>query len=366
MRAAALALAVLGLAACGGRDGSGAGDRDAGRAIDAGAPDAAAITCTPSSLTWLEASPLPAGRESLALVASSGALFALGGWSGTAVERDIFVSDFDPAGMPGAWQASAQVLPAPYEHHGAVGVRGATPSIYLAGGDDGTAARAETIELRLGEGTRTRQDVEVVVGRTPLPSALTSLALVFARDRLYAIGGSTLGGPPQRDVSAVVVRAGGELGSWTGGTPLPEPVSFVAAAIVEDTMVVAGGMGAAGAIDRVFIAVIASDGTVGAWSEGPPMPVASFGHAVAIADDHLYLTGGLDASMTARSEVYALEVRGGGAVGAAWQTVASLPAPRFGHAMTVAGNALVVAGGWPDGSFALPPVATVWVGRPCR
>jgi hypothetical protein len=96
------------------------------------------------------------------------------------------------------------------------------------------------------------------------------------------------------------------------------------------------------------------------------LPAAIFGHAVAVVGDHLYVTGGLDASMTARSEVYALEVRGGGAVGGAWEPVAPLPAPRFGHGMTVAGDALVVAGGWPDGSFSMPPAATVWVGRPCR
>lgn len=78
-------------------------------------------------------------------------------------------------------------------------------------------------------------------------------------------------------------------------TPLPKPVGWGEAVVVDDWIFVVGGRaatyGAAGTTD-VFTAPIAEDGSVGAWISSGPLPMARTNHELALVGDYLVVTGG--------------------------------------------------------------------------
>jgi hypothetical protein len=87
-------------------------------------------------------------------------------------------------------------------------------------------------------------------------------------------------------------------GAPSGGVtvaPLPKPVSFGQAAIVDGFVFVVGGkpsvFGANGSAD-VFSATIGDDGSIAAWSTSSALPQGRTSHSLAQAGDFLYVTGG--------------------------------------------------------------------------
>jgi len=86
----------------------------------------------------------------------------------------------------------------------------------------------------------------------------------------------------------------------TGGavvqtTPLPAPVAFGSAVVVDDWLFVTGGraqvFGAPGTTS-VYATPIAADGSLGAWQTATPLAAARTNHALTLVGDYLVITGG--------------------------------------------------------------------------
>jgi hypothetical protein len=84
-------------------------------------------------------------------------------------------------------------------------------------------------------------------------------------------------------------------GPTVSTTPLPQPVGFGEAVVVDDWLFVVGGraqvFGAPGTT-LVFAAPLASDGSVGAWTTPVALPMERTNHDLVLVDDYLVLTGG--------------------------------------------------------------------------
>jgi hypothetical protein len=162
------------------------------------------------------------------------------------------------------------------------------------------------------------RDGQLVVMKTKVPSsdngqtvALTSplnalswstkdLEIGFRAQAEYAFSDRfiyTIGGYQDTGVGALADVSFSPLagGPAISTTSLPEPVGFGEAVVVDDWLFVIGGrakvFGAPGTT-QVFATPLAADGTVGAWSTAPSLPMARTNHDLALVGDYVILTGG--------------------------------------------------------------------------
>jgi hypothetical protein len=144
------------------------------------------------------------------------------------------------------------------------------------------------------------QTVALTSALPTLSWATSDLQIGFRAQAEYAFSDRfiyTVGGYHDTSIGAL---ADVSFSPLTGGpaiatTPLPQPVGFGEAVVVDDWLFVVGGraqvFGAPGTT-QVFAAPLADDGTVGAWTTSPSLPMARTNHDLVLSGDYLVLTGG--------------------------------------------------------------------------
>ncbi len=143
---------------------------------------------------------------------------------------------------------------------------------------------------------------------------------------------------------------------------LPAPRSEGAAVVAATKLVYLGGTDGTAASGRVFVADLTSSGNFSSWTEGPALPAALENPAAAFLGGAVYVFGGADASGKPTTTAYVSTLDASTGQLSAWQTAdqaklpLTLPAPRTGAALAVAGDGLYLVGG-DDGSG---PVTSVW------
>jgi hypothetical protein len=143
--------------------------------------------------------------------------------------------------------------------------------------------------------------------RTPLANMAWSTDdwnIGFRSQAQYAFDDThayTLGGYHDPAVGAVTdvfvapIGATGAIGASTPATSLPMPIGWGEAAVVDQWLFVVGGRAAAfgsGGTTTVIAAPLAADGTVGAWTAKPALPMPRTNMDMVLVNDYLVLTGG--------------------------------------------------------------------------
>lgn len=143
---------------------------------------------------------------------------------------------------------------------------------------------------------------------------------------------------------------------------LPVPRTDGAAVVAGTKLLYIGGTDGTTASDKVFVAALYPNGNFSSWTEGPALPQPLTNEAAAFLGGQIFVLGGSDASGAPTTSAYVTTVDPAtGALGP-WQTAdeaklpLTLPAPRTGAAIAVAGDGLFLVGG-NDGSG---PVTSVW------
>ncbi len=129
---------------------------------------------------------------------------------------------------------------------------------------------------------------------TPLPSALTHMAVAATGDAIYVVGGGSLQ-PASSEVLRATVSADGELGSWQLVGELSEGRATSAALVFLDQLYVLGGMSllTGNERDTVLRASLDPAGALDAFSELLPLPLArAHSHHVPLYEGRLYSVGG--------------------------------------------------------------------------
>ncbi|MBN1933141.1 MAG: hypothetical protein JW934_00675 [Anaerolineae bacterium] len=169
-----------------------------------------------------------------------------------------------------------------------------------------------------------------------LPEARSGLAVVFYNDRLYAMGGETLG-EQGTVVSDQVETYDLRSPAWISGPALPVAVADVSGAALRGRLFVPGGRLADGEIgDRLQI--FSPDDN--AWTLGRPLPRALSAYALATYAGDLYLFGGWDGQSVITS-VYRYDPQQD-----MWEPLASMPTPRAFFAAGTIGEHIYVVGGY--------------------
>ncbi len=133
-------------------------------------------------------------------------------------------------------------------------------------------------------------------------------------------------------------NAGREAGAWKRGAPMPLPRSEVAAATVEDELVLAGGFLADG---RSSKRVDAYSPARNRWRRLPDLP-AAVNHAMAASDGHRLSVVGVYGALK-RASVFS---------SGRWRPLPGLPEPRAAAGAAIVGRTLYVIGGVAEGGLA--------------
>lgn len=229
-------------------------------------------------------------------------------------------------------------LPAPWQMHGAavVGQR-----LYVMGGirNVGGWTTAVVSAPILAGGTLGSWREE-----RPLPEnrSYISQSVEVVNDRIYIIGGATapttntLEENLQRanDVLWTRVQSDGTLGEWQRSQPFTmTPTSCIATSSNDKHLFVLGGRTQEGISDKVFVCDLGQDGSPQHWRATSPLPTPLWFHGAAILEDRLYVWGGLTqpSKDAINPKVFSALVREDGAIGP-WQEETPMPAATYSSA----------------------------------
>jgi kelch-like protein 17 (actinfilin)/kelch-like protein 20 len=227
---------------------------------------------SPTGDGWMPKAGMANDRNALAAAVVGGKVYAIGGWSSSAMTVTAAVESYDPA--TDVW-APVAPLPSARQALAAAVVDG---EVYVFGGWD---SRGIT-------NTVTAYNPVSDTWRicTSMPTARTGLAAAVVDDKIYVIGGH----------DGVAVTGQVEIydpatDSWSMGADMPTARWLLGAAAIHGKVYAVGGnetgdFGTPLTINEEY------DPVTDAWKAVGSMPTARWGMAVAVAGDRLYALGG--------------------------------------------------------------------------
>lgn len=184
----------------------------------------------------------------------------------------------------------------------------------------------------------------------PLPRPLNHIGVVAYGHRLYAVGG--YGRTLDRDTSRALYRYDPARDRWTRLPDAPAGRAAMAAAVIGDRLIVAGG-----ALDEVPVSdVVAFDFRTERWSRLPKMPDRREHVGAAALGDQLYVLGG----RTGRRWAVEAATRYDAGAGS-WTRLPPLPVGSGGLAVVAANGRVIALGGGNDGAGTVTGAVQQWI-----
>ncbi len=276
--------------------------------------------------SWTAGAPLQTGRAGLGVSVLGNKIFALGG---SGILMPLGNAETYQSGM-GGWRVGAD-LPVGLESFGLTSLEG---KLYAAGGyasdtDGNPTARMWEYDQKIDDWTQ----------GPSMPSPRASFALVASGHKLYAIGGS---GPDAEKLFVFDVQ---ERQWSTLEQGLSDSRDLAAIAIGSDIYVIGGGP-----VETPVSAVHIFNTLDDSWSEGPAMPIARSGHAIAALNSEIHVLGGRSSGRgMSLADHWVLNIEAG-----TWSAAEHLPTPRTGAEAVALGGAIYLVGGGAGGGFFAP------------
>jgi len=233
----------------------------------------ALLTREASVQRWKARAPLPTPRQSLALVAYEGQVYAIGGESADGVSGAV--ERYDP--QADGWTPLADKPTAVADVAGAL-IGG---EIYVPGGRTPSGSPTTVVEAY-------NPETDTWERKAPLPVPLSAYALAALEGKLYLFGGwdgsayldSVYEYDPAQDV-------------WTARTPMPTARGFAGAAVADGKIYVIGGYdGQEDLAANEEYVPSQDDGQENPWTVRSPMPVGRAGCGVVVAANVIHVIGG--------------------------------------------------------------------------
>ncbi len=179
-----------------------------------------------------------------------------------------------------------------------------------------------------------------------LPQTLKSHQVVTWRNYVYCVGGYN-GSSHVSTVYRATQQSNG-ISGWTTLNALPVSLKDMAVVATQTHLIVIGGHNAGGIKDKIYVAKFNDDGSIGSWTESThSLPEPRWGMRAAVAHDNIYLIGGAtdDTLNIATNTVYRMSLNAVGLFDTI-VPVGNLPAARNGHAVAVYDSKIIVTGGY--------------------
>jgi parallel beta-helix repeat protein len=185
---------------------------------------------------------------------------------------------------------------------------------------------------------------------TNLPQNLRDHQVVTWRNYVYCVGGIN-GSTPRNNVYRATQQDNG-ISGWTELNALPVALRDMGVIATQNQLVVMGGRNNDTVSDKIYSAAINDDGSIGAWEElSISLPQPCWGLRAVEALGNIYIIGGAntDTENDATDKAYRLTLNAMGEVTGITE-VNSLPEARNGHAVAVYNSKIIVTGGY-DATF---------------
>jgi N-acetylneuraminic acid mutarotase len=278
---------------------------------------ATSSTSSDSTATgWVEIAPMTVARSEHPGVALDGEVIVIGGFIEVGVGRTGVtdtVEAFNP--VTSTWSELPR-LPAPIHHGMATAV---SDRLFVIGGYSETGDAVNTVW-------------EMVDGawaaRSPLPQPVAAGAAVALDDSIYVVGGTPQGGLYRYDTAEDV---------WSGMAAPDQQREHVAAAVFEgEVWAIAGRW-----LGEIFDSTEIFDPDSGSWRNGPTLTEARSGFGAAVVGDTLVVAGGeVFEPDQALSSVELLSAGAG-----QWAMIDSLPHGVHGNPLVTIGAEVYLPGG---------------------
>lgn len=238
----------------------------------------------PADDRWYVAAPLPRGANHVAVVADAGRVFALGGFLGQNTDPVPDAHAYDVAAD--RWTPIAP-LPRPRGAAGAVALRG---RIHLIGG--ASAPKEERASVGWHEVYDPAADRWAVL--KALPGARDHIGIAVYEDRIHVIGGRFNTFEYNTDLHHVYIP---DLNTWEERAAMPTTRSGHGLVVYRDRLFAMGGE--AGLVvngqitrARVFGQMESYDPALDTWQHHAPMPTPRHAVGAALLGDTIHVAGG--------------------------------------------------------------------------
>jgi hypothetical protein len=208
---------------------------------------------------------LPRGAWLAMAAATADTVIFAGGINGISYLANVWTASWDPAtGTVGAWTAQTS-LPAPVVS-GGMAASGSV--VYVAGGNSADSSATSTSAVWLASAVNGQ--IQAWTAGPTLPQAVSSPCVAAVNGWLVVAGGVNSSGTALTQVWCAPIRAGGSLGGWQAGPPLPYPAYAYSPAwnlaVTSDAIVIVGGATTGGATSDYSLALtVTADGPAPAW-----------------------------------------------------------------------------------------------------
>ncbi len=251
---------------------------------------------------WTQTRGMPAARYGHTMTALKGRLYIMGGFNGVP-QSTVWSAPVSSSGAAGAWVAETPLPHAVYAH-AAVAFG---DFIYILGGY-GAAPVTEVLYSRVNnDGTLAGWNSGPVLPGNRYSHA-AALIMSAAGARLCVAGGND-GTSAKAEVWTAAVNSDGSLVPWVTGPALPAGVFAHSMAAVPGAVFVAGGNSGSGVRNAVLRAAVDPAGALSGWTAAAALPLARQSLAMAERGGRVLALGGFDGSVS-KLETWALPVSG--------------------------------------------------------
>jgi N-acetylneuraminic acid mutarotase len=184
---------------------------------------------------------------------------------------------------------------------------------------------------------------------TPLPYNLSSHTSFALDDKFYIIDGSAVTGQSKYATLTSTPNADGSISTWNNiSLPMPSALIWHATATKNRYVYVLGGKeenpgSLLSHVNKVFLGEVNNFGAISSWSTLTPLPVSSSNGAAAVIGDRIYFAGGAN-DFGVNQKVFVANINSDGTIGN-WQIAGLLPEPLDGFGMIANGDNLIIVGG---------------------
>jgi hypothetical protein len=271
----------------------------------------APINADSSLGTWVAGTTLPAITNQAQVVMTKDRAFILGGFT----SLSVYTAAIDANGIVGAW-GTGVALPITISQSQVVVT---ATRVYLLGGNQNGTASSTVYYGSFADGWVGVNDT-TSVGKSYLNK--------------YSV---------QNIAKPTTVN---NITGWVADTALPVTISYSQALVTSSRVYLLGGTSNGSVTTAVYVSIINSDGTLGAWSLGTALAAAAEESSLAVTANRVYLIGSVNANT-----VQSAPINSDGTLGA-WVIGTALPVTSFSRGGTFVTNSRVyIASGYVNSSI---------------
>lgn len=183
-----------------------------------------------------------------------------------------------------------------------------------------------------------------------LPNVQQGHGVVKVNDYIFSIGGGiNQGSPLRKNIYRTKIKTDGSLEAWTT-LPSQSPDGNIFATVVSHNnyiYIVSGYNQFNSNTDKVYYTKVLSDGSLDTWQETTALPQALGYLAGTILNNKIIVSGGINASGTAQNSIFAATIQSDGTLGN-WTQIGTLPEHLQKHSMVINNDFMYIIGGSKD------------------